>query len=122
MRTARIASHPDETDLLAARERNARRDTGIEHGEVAVRPGLAVARRQREPDPATGVRVTPGALHDRVRERVDGLAHRRLNVRGRIVVMEVGDDDDGRPAADREDVVAVVLGRREHRPRCGREG
>src|SRR5436190_2676402 len=122
MRTGGVARHADEPDLLAGGQRDARRNAGVEDGEVAVRPGLPISRLERQADPAAWIRVLPRLGDDSIRERIDRRAHRRGDVGRRIVMVVVRDRDDRRAAADREDVVPVVRRRAQQRPRAGGEG
>ena len=114
VRSGCVAGGADETDLAAGLEGGAGHDGGIEHGQVAVRPDLAVEGAQGQADAATGVRRAPGAENDRVGERVERRSEGCGDVDGRVVVMRVRGRNDACSAADGKDVAAGVRRCREH--------
>ena len=116
VRPRRVPGRADEPDGRPGHERRPGLHERIHVGEVAVEVRRAVGDLHREADAAAPRGRGVDVPDDAVRERVERRALGSDDVRGGVVVMVGSNRDDGRAAADGEDVAARELRRGEPAP------
>ena len=84
-----VTGGADEADRLACGHQTPGDDRRLEIREMAVRPGLPVEGLHGQADPATRIRVRPGAEDDPVGEGVERRAGGRGDVDGGVIVVGV---------------------------------